>query len=300
MIYCLGPAGSYTGKAAEIFSKLINDKDIIYCNSIYEVFELVDMEKEDNNIYGVVPSENSIEGSVSLTQDLLLEFPVKIYGEVDININHCLIGYDKNKIKKILSHPQALAQCRKYIKKHGWETVPVLSTAKAVKKVFEMKNEEFGAIASKETAELYNLKVLDEDIQDYPNNTTRFILIGNENSKSLDNILKINELKSNENKETNNDYNHNNQNHADNKLKQKSTIILELKENRPGALYDVLKEFNNRGINLTRIESRPSKRKLGNYIFYIDYETPKDEDELMGALKNHVSYIKHLGKYSIF
>ena len=163
-----------------------------------------------------------------------------------------------------------------------------------------MKNEEFGAIASKETAELYNLKVLDEDIQDYPNNTTRFILIGNENSKSLDNILKINELKSNENKETNNDYNHNNQNHADNKLKQKSTIILELKENRPGALYDVLKEFNNRGINLTRIESRPSKRKLGNYIFYIDYETPKDEDELMGALKNHVSYIKHLGKYSIF
>ena len=85
MIYCLGPAGSYTGKAAEIFSKLINDEDIIYCNSIYEVFELVEKGKENNKIYGVVPSENSIEGSVSLTQDLLLEFPVKILGEVDIN-----------------------------------------------------------------------------------------------------------------------------------------------------------------------------------------------------------------------
>ncbi len=295
MIYCLGPEGSYTGKAAEIFSKLINDKDIIYCNSIYEVFELVDREKGDsNNIYGVVPSENSIEGSVSLTQDLLLEFPVKIYGEVDINIHHCLIGYNKDKIKKVLSHPQALAQCRKYIKKHGWNTIPVLSTAKAVKKVFEMKNEELGAIASKETAELYNLKVLDEDIQDYLNNTTRFILIGNENLKSLDDILKINKLKSenSENKETSNDCNYTNN--------KKSTVIFELKENRPGALYDVLKEFNNRSINLTRIESRPSKRKLGNYIFYIDYETPKDEDELMGALKNHVSYIKHLGSYNIF
>ena len=278
MIYCLGPAGSYTGKATKIFSKSINDNNIIYCESIYEVFEYVDKYKdtENNEAYGVVPSENSIEGSVSLTQDLLLEFPVKILGELDIRIHHCLIGYDKNKIKKVISHPQALAQCLKYIKKHGWETSPVLSTAKAVKKVFEMKNEEIGAIASKETAEQYNLKILDEDIQDYPNNTTRFILIGNKNSKDI--VLNSNFNKLNY---------------------KKSTIILELKKDKPGALYDVLKEFNNRNINLTRIESRPSKRKLGNYVFYIDYETPDDEEELINSLKNHASYIKYLGSYDI-
>ncbi|AEH07488.1 prephenate dehydratase [Methanothermococcus okinawensis] len=288
MIYCLGPKGSYSGQAAAIFSKLINDKDIIYCNSIYEVFELVDRKKGSDNIYGVVPSENSIEGSVSLTQDLLLEFPVKIYGEVNIDIHHCLIGYDKNKIKKVLSHPQALAQCRNYIKKHGWEAIPVLSTAKAVEKVFEWKNEEYGAIASKESAELYNLKVLDEDIQDYPNNTTRFILIGNEHES-----LECKNTQIDNYKNINNNY----QKYQNNK---KSTIIIELKENKPGALYKVLKEFNNRSINLTRIESRPSKRKLGNYIFYIDYETPKDEDELLQSLKKHVSYIKYLGSYNVF
>ncbi len=278
MIYCLGPEGSYTGKAAKIFSKLINDKDIIYCNSIYEVFEYVDKYSniKNNNAYGVVPSENSIEGSVSLTQDLLLEFPVKILGELDIKIHHCLIGYSKDKIKKVISHPQALAQCLKYIKKHGWETSPVLSTATAVKKVFEMKNKEIGAIGSKETAELYNLKVLDEDIQDYQNNTTRFILIGNSNSKDINFNNKFNKL----------NY-------------KKSTIILELKKDKPGALYDVLKEFNDRHINLTRIESRPSKRKLGNYIFYIDYESPNDEEELLNSLKKHASYLKYLGRYDI-
>ncbi len=282
MIYCLGPKGSYTGKAAEIFSKLINYDEITYCNSIYDVFEWVNKYKniKDNKSYGVVPSENSIEGSVSLTQDLLLEFPVKILGEIDIKIHHCLIGYEKNKIKKIMSHPQALAQCLKYIKKHGWETMPTLSTAEAVKKVFETRNKEFGAIGSKETAELYGLKVLDENIQDYPNNTTRFILIGNYNSNH---IRFSNNL--------NNDFN--------TLLRKKSTIILELKKNKPGALYNVLKEFNDRDINLTRIESRPSKRMLGTYIFYIDYETPANEKSLIHSLNNHASYIKHLGNYSV-
>jgi len=272
MIYCLGPKGSYTGEAAELFSKIIKDKNIIYCNSIYEVFEHV--EKGNNKCYGVVPSENSIEGSVSLTMDLLLEFPVKILGEIDININHCLIGYNKDKIKKILAHPQALAQCRKYIKKHNWETESVLSNSMAVKKVYDTKNEELGAIASKEAAEIYNLNILDTNIQDYPNNTTRFILIGNENLKEKP-VICESEFK-------------------------KSTIIIELIEDKPGALYNILKEFNNRNINLTRIESRPSKTKLGSYIFYIDYETPKNEKELINSLKNYVSNLKYLGSSKIF
>ncbi|ABR56085.1 prephenate dehydratase [Methanococcus aeolicus] len=274
MIYCLGPKGSYTEEAAEIFSKIIKDKNIEYCNSIYEVFERV--EQGNNNCYGVVPSENSIEGSVSLTMDLLLEFPVKILGEVDININHCLIGYSKDKIKKILAHPQALAQCRKYIKKHDWETESVLSNSMAVKKVYDMKNEELGAIASKKAGKLYNLNILDTNIQDYPNNTTRFILIGKDCEDSNDISF------------TNND------------TTKKSTIIIELIGNKPGALYNILKEFNKKNINLTRIESRPSKTKLGSYIFYIDYETPENEKELINSLKNYVSNIKYLGSSNIF
>ncbi|AXI24965.1 prephenate dehydratase [Methanofervidicoccus sp. A16] len=272
MIYCLGPKGSYSEMAAKIFSKILGKNTIVCCNSIYDVFQA--LENSENDAYGVVPSENSIEGSVSLTQDLLLEFydKIRIYGELDININHCLVGYNKEKIKRVYSHPQALAQCRKYIKKHGWEVVPVSSTAKAVKLVRSLGSEEVGAIASKEAAKLYNLKVLEEGIQDYRNNTTRFILIGRKGSKL--------ELKGDETK--------------------KSTVIVKLIEDRPGALYEILKVFNDFKVNLTRIESRPSKEELGNYIFYIDYITPDNEEDLIEALKRHVAYIKHLGSYRVF
>jgi len=258
--------------AAKIFSKILGENTIVCCNSIYDVFQ--QLEKSESNSYGVVPSENSIEGSVSLTQDLLLEFydRIRIYGELDININHCLVGYNKEKIKKIYSHPQALAQCRRYIKKHGWEVVPVSSTAKAVKLVRSIGSEEVGAIASKEAAKLYNLKVLEEGVQDYRNNTTRFILIGR---RGLNLDLKGDGIK-------------------------KSTIIVKLIEDRPGALYEILKVFNDFNVNLTRIESRPSKEELGNYIFYIDYITPENEGDLIETLKGHVAYIKHLGSYRVF
>ncbi|HIP17625.1 MAG TPA: prephenate dehydratase [Methanothermococcus okinawensis] len=281
MIYCLGPGGSYSEMAAKVFSKIIGDNNILCCNSIYDVFQCLEG-SEGHFSYGVVPSENSIEGSVSLTQDLLLEFhdKIRIYGELDININHCLIGYNKNKIKKIYSHPQALAQCRKYIKKYGWETIPVSSTAKAVELVYNTKNEEIGAIASKEAAKLYNLKILEESIQDYKNNTTRFLLIGKYNL----NLIKS--LKPNYDKNTNELI--------------KSTIIIKLIENKPGALYEILREFNRYNVNLTRIESRPSKEEIGNYLFYIDYITPSNEKDLISALKEHVAYIIHLGSYRVF
>ncbi|HIP84621.1 MAG TPA: prephenate dehydratase [Methanothermococcus okinawensis] len=272
MIYCLGPKGSYSEMAAKVFSKILGEDNIVCCNSIYDVFQ--HLENSEGNSYGVVPSENSIEGSVSLTQDLLLEFydKIKIYGELDVNINHCLVGYNREKIKRIYSHPQALAQCRKYIKKHNWEVIPVSSTAEAVKLVRSMGSEEVGAIASKEAAKLYNLKVLEEGVQDYKNNTTRFILIG---KKGLKMKLKGGGIK-------------------------KSTVILKLIEDRPGALYEILKVFNDFKVNLTRIESRPSKEELGNYIFYIDYITPEKEGELIERLKRHVAYIKHMGSYKVF
>jgi len=266
MLYYLGPRGSFTEKAGKIFSKLTS-LPLQPTFTIYEIFENVDK----NNAYGVVPSENSIEGSVTLTQDLLLEYDVKIFGEVDIDISHNLVGYDKDKIEIILSHPQALAQCRGYIKEHGWRTKAVSSTAKAAEIVAKEKDGRLGAIASIEAAKLYNLKILDRDIQDYKNNKTRFILIGKE--------------KPNFNAKTNT---------------HKTTIIIELKEDKPGALYHILKEFAERKINLTRIESRPSKKRLGTYIFYIDFESCGDEEEVFESLNKNVAYMKHLGTYPVF
>ncbi|ASJ15791.1 prephenate dehydratase [Thermococcus chitonophagus] len=266
MIYALGPQGSYTEKAARIFAKLISGK-VRLLPSIYDVFEAVTRKN-----LGVVPVENSIEGSVTLTMDLLLEFPVKIFGEVSIEIRHCLIGYNMEKIRKVVSHPQALAQCRKFIRERGWEVESVESTSTAVQLVARLKREDVAAIGPKEAAELYGVPVLMEDIQDYENNKTRFILIGHQ---EIENPLRCNGFP------------------------KKSSIIVELKENKPGSLYRALGEFANRGINLTRIESRPSRKDLGLYYFYIDYEFYPRDDELMEALRKHASFIKHLGTYCV-
>ncbi|WP_457611678.1 prephenate dehydratase [Methanocaldococcus sp.] len=251
------PKGTYTEMAGKKILKYLDAK-LCYCPTIYEIFENV----KDN--YGIVPIENSIEGAVNLTQDLLLEYNYKIVGETVLDIHHNLIGLNKDKIKIIVSHPQALAQCRKYIKKHGWKVKAVESTAKAVEMAKE--DETVGAIGSESLAKLYNLKILDRNIEDYKNNKTRFIVIGKKDIKGKFN-------------------------------KYKTSIVFELKEDKPGALYHILKEFALKNINLTRIESRPSKRMLGTYIFYIDYEG-KDLDVLKN-LNKYVSFLRVLGSYPI-
>jgi len=266
-IYTL-PKGTYSERATKKFLNFLDgDFEINYCNSIYDVFESV-----DNGGFGVVPIENSIEGSVSLTQDLLLQFKgVNILGELAMDIHHNLIGYDKNKIETIISHPQALAQCRNYIKKHGWKVKAVESTSEAVKLVATSSNEKLGAIGSKDSAEQFGLKILEENIEDYKNNKTRFILIGKSTPhfKSCSNKYKV-------------------------------SIVFELKEDKPGALYHILKEFAERKINLTRIESRPSKKRLGTYIFYIDFEDPgKNLKETLCSLKEQTTFIYVLGRYPV-
>jgi len=267
MICCLGPKGSYSEKAAKMFSKAINDGEIRYEDSIYKVFKSLESNPE---FFGVAPSENSIGGSITLTQDLLLEFPVKIVGEVDVPINHCLIGYDIQKVEEVLAHPQALAQCGKYIAKNNWKIRPVDSNAKAAKIVSDEKNEKIAAICAIENAEIYNLNVLDENIQDYKNNTTRFFLICNKN-KEFKTDLKPN----------------------------KSSIAVELKKNVSGSFYEFLGVFKYRNVNLTRIESRPSKKEIGNYVFYIDYEYYDDNSGLMRDLKMWALNVIELGTYFV-
>ncbi|MCS3900554.1 prephenate dehydratase [Methanococcus voltae] len=287
MIYCLGPVGSYSEKAAKLFAEhLKNSEEIVYCNSINEIFEK--LEKIDNSIdcnsesmvYGVVPSENSIEGSVTLTQDLLMETNVKILAEIDISIEHALISVsnDKKTIKRVLSHPQALAQCRNYINSNHWATQTMESTALSAKTVAERKNNEIAAICSDANAELYDLNILDKNIQDYKNNQTRFLLISKKQNKEY--IKDINFG-------------------IDDLNKVKSTVILELKENRAGSLYDVLGEFKKLNIDLSRIESRPSKTKLGTYVFYMDFEYYENMDELFNKLEKWVSKLIYLGTYFV-
>ncbi|MDI3475464.1 MAG: prephenate dehydratase [Thermococcaceae archaeon] len=264
MLYYLGPRGSHTERAALKFSELMGI-ETTPADSIYSVFEEV---LEGN--YGVVPTENSVEGSVNLTLDLLFENQVRILAETSLEIRHSLLGFDEKKIEKVLSHPQALAQCRKFIREHGWEAVATKSTSEAAKIVSELGDPRLAAIASKETGELYGLKVLEEDVQDYPNNKTRFILIGPE-GKSLSQQLGP---------------------------PVKTSLFIEL-ENVPGSLYRALGIFAKRGINLTRIESRPSRIDLGYYVFYLDFEGLPDGD-LFLELESYAKFIKPLGSYPVF
>ena len=264
MLHYLGPRGTHTEKAARLFGELLGE-ELHSSPSIYSVFEAV-----VNGSLGVLPSENAIEGSVTLTLDLLLRLPVRILAETSLPITHSLVGYRKESVRRVLSHPQALAQCRNYILKHGWETVSMASTSEAARFVAESGDETLAAIASEETAELYGLKVLERDVQDYSFNKTRFILVGPDGHQTPRVLGKP----------------------------VKSSLFVEL-ENVPGSLHRALGVFARRGVNLTRIESRPSLKELGYYVFYIDYETPAEEEELLKELEEHVTFLKYLGRYPL-
>jgi len=265
----LGPSGSYAEEAA---SKIKGK--IIAFDSIMEVIDSVDRDIID---MGVVPIENSIEGPVGVTLDLLAnDYDLKIKKEIILPISHNLLLNDESSIEDIelvYSHAQALSQCRKFIEKMGAKPVATPSTSSAAKMVKDKKNA--AAIGTRKAAEIYGLKSAAENIQDFENNLTRFVVINKE-----DHIP------------TGHD---------------KTSIVFSLIEDRPGGLYDVLGEFAKMNINLTKIESRPSKKKLGTYIFFIDFEGHREDGEVgnilntikINTMKTKISYIKLLGSYPI-
>ncbi|WP_445475745.1 prephenate dehydratase [Methanococcoides methylutens] len=273
----LGPAGSYSDKAAKGWMKkqgIDGKASLLYYDDITDTFSAVIEGRTD---MGIVPIENSIEGSVGITLDLLLETDVTIIGEVVVPIEHCLLSKGKiSDIRIILSHPQALAQCRQFIRTHfkDVEIRTTGSTSHAAKLANEF--EEMAAIASKESAEAYGLNILMPNIQDREQNHTRFIAI-----KRSDR----------ENDETN----------AIDAYIHKTSIITYIGNDRAGSLYEILGEFAKRNINLTRIESRPSKRSLGDYLFYIDLEGSTSDAIIKDALyhiDSKVSMLKVLGSYN--
>ncbi len=265
IIGILGPEGTFSEQAA----KKWNDKaELRYYEDVFDVSKAV----VDGAVnYGIIPIENSLEGPVGMALDALLQHDVKMTGEVIIPIRYCLLSKGPlSDIKTILSHPQALAQCRHFLKSHfrAVERRETPSTAFAAQ--VASKSKEMAAIASEGAANRYGLKILMRDIQDRKENYTRFAVLGGEISRPSG--------------------------------KDKTSVVVYLRKDRPGALYEMLSEFASAGINLTKIESRPTKKVLGDYLFFIDMEGHIEDAVIKEALENikaKAGMLRILGSYPV-
>ncbi len=260
-----GEPGAYSESAVyQFFGSKVQVKP---CRDFRDVFESV---KKQEVEAGVVPVENSLEGSINQNYDLFFSYNLRVCGEVIVKIAHCLIvnpGTSKDQIKSVYSHPQALAQCRSYLEKSKWEIIPTYDTAGSVKIIKEQNLKNAAAIASERAAELYSMQILARDIADNKENYTRFFVLSNEDSPVTG--------------------------------KDKTSIIFSAKH-EPGSLYNALGEFAKRNINLTRIESRPTKKTAWEYNFYLDFEGHRTEQkcaEALKALEKYATFIKVLGSY---
>lgn len=257
----LGPRGTFS---FEVASNVAGENDeLVEYKTIKDCILGIENKEVDR---AVVPIENSLQGGVTETIDSLVESDgIFIQNEYILKISQNLMAnsnYSLEEIKEVYSHPQAIAQCRNYIeqKLHNADIIQVSSTALAAK---EVKNKDYCAcIANKSCINEYDLKLLDGNIQDNDFNQTKFWILGRE----------------------------------ENRVGDKMSIIFSTK-NKPGALYDVLGLFNKNNINLSKIESRPAKTVLGEYIFLVDLEVREKIDETINVLKKECSYIKLLGKY---
>ncbi|MCS7214741.1 MAG: prephenate dehydratase [Thermodesulfovibrio sp.] len=263
----LGPEGTFTHLAAiKYFGSFAQFEPE---DNIKNIFECVE---KGLTKFGVVPIENSNEGTVTYTLDMFMQYEVKIAGEIIIPITHNLLSLtgQKEKIKKIYSHPHARAQCREWLRKNMPEipVYDVASTAEAARQA--SLDEEVAAIASDFAANIYGLKFIAKHIEDYKNNFTRFFILG----KTFPG-------------KTGSD---------------KTSIMFSLQD-KPGALYNALKPFKDSGINLTKIESRPAKMRKWEYIFFVDFIGHIEDEVVKSTLedvKNQCIELVHLGSYPIF
>lgn len=265
----LGPRGTFSQEAAEGYVKGKQEYACVEYATITDLILAVQTGAIDE---AIVPMENSLEGAVNATMDMLVgDSDIMIKAEIVIPIRQNLLIDGQTpvrELKYILSHPQGVGQCRNYIAKHfpEAEIVYVHSTAAAAEAVAKGR-EQAAAIGAAAAAEVYGLKILASDIQDGNNNMTRFVVL------SKGDAVK-----------TGND----------------RTSIVFSTDDRPGSLYRVLDIFNLWDINLTRIESRPAKNQLGSYIFFVDIEGHREDEDVRDALtmvRKKVSYYKFLGSY---
>ncbi len=266
-----GERGAY-GEMATL--QYFPDVKLLPLKSFQDVFDAAETGKVE---YIVVPLENSIEGSINEIYDLLLQTKMNVVGEIYQRVRHCLIANRGTKmIRYVHSHPQALAQCRTYLQNKGLKPMPTYDTAGAAKMIKENKMADSAAIASKRAAELYDMEILDEGIEDRKNNYTRFFVLSPKKKKG--------------GKSDPHDIGGHN---------HKTSIIFSVRH-IPGALFGILGEFAIRKINLTKIESRPTKETPWEYNFYVDFEghlQNKAVHEALLSIKPKTSYIKILGSY---
>ncbi|MEK7950185.1 prephenate dehydratase [Luteolibacter soli] len=261
----LGPEGSWTHQAA--IKKFGHSVNYTALPNFAEVFDQVARRRAD---YGVVPIENSTEGAVSHTLDLFVDSPLQICAQILLRIENCLMAdIPREQIKTLYSHPQALAQCRGWILRHfpNADTVDVSSTTRAAQLAKENSAQGAAAIGSPAAAEMYGLTVLEESIQDRATNTTRFLVIGEKTCP-----------------QTGND----------------RTSLLFAIHDRPGSLVRALQAFDQFHVNMSKIESRPSKRKDWEYIFYVDLSGHCEDPMVKNGieeLEKHCSMVKLLGSY---
>ena len=246
----LGPEGTYTHQAAE---KYFQNLEPEFCSTIRQVFE------SEVNVK-LVPIENSLGGGVNDTIDLLREQEEMITGEVVLPIEHALISNEEDieDIEKVVSHPQALAQCQEIVSENGWQEVESNSTADAVE---ELEPGE-AALASEIAAEINDKNILRTSVQDRDTNVTRFLVLNGEFEN-----------------------------------KEKSSLILEPEEDRPGILHAMLSCFSGHEINLTHIQSRPTKERLGEYYFYVEAQAAGEKLEKAVTALETYGEIKNLGEY---
>lgn len=260
----LGPEGTFT--QAAVAKHFGHGVDTVPLSAIDEVFREVEAHSAD---YGVVPVENSIEGVVSHTLDMFTRASLRICGEIVLPVHQCLLAADGDfdAVQRVYSHRQSLAQCREWLDARlpAAERVPVSSNGEAAR----LAGEEHGAaaIAGHAAAEVYDLQVVAANIEDDPSNTTRFLVIGEQNVPPTGS--------------------------------DKTSLVVS-NINRPGALYELIEPFARHGVSMTRIESRPSRRTPWDYNFFVDCEGHADESPLadvLDELRERASYFRILGSY---
>lgn len=247
-----GVAGAYSEEAIRRFFG--SEVDGVPCRTLADIFFAVERHDAD---HGMLPVENAVAGSVTRSYELLMEHDLRIYAEVILRVRHMLLalpGVQLSDLKRVRSHPQALAQCQRYLERHGLEPDPAFDTAGGARDLAADPEPGSAAIASELAAELYGLEILDRAIEDFPFNYTRFFVLALEDPP---------------------------------RAQRNKTSLVFTTPHRPRSLYECLGEFAKRDVNLTKIESRPRLNQPWQYIFYLDFEghcqDPKCEAAIMGV-----------------
>ncbi|MDC0187298.1 prephenate dehydratase [Candidatus Nitrosopelagicus sp.] len=260
-----GEYGAYSESAAKKFFE--EEIETVPCNSFEDALKITENGGSD---YCILPVENSIEGTVGESIDTITHTKLHAIGEKYFKVEHCLISIGElEDIETVYSHPQALGQCSNFIHNKKLKTVPTYDTAGSVKIVKEMNDIHSAAIASNDAGNLYNIAIVKQGIENNVNNYTRFLIFSKENSIE--------------------------------RTEDKTSIIFSVKH-EPGALHQILKEFNDNNINLTKIESRPNKNKNWEYNFFVDFLGHYSNSKIKSVLdkiSENTIFLKIIGSYPI-